>query len=159
MTQIFIWMQGKVYAVNTHTPHSEISSAVWILKKKKEQNISRCRRVKILSESMERLLYSEDNTASFPSVSRGKQFTFLMAWCHVHSAIVQKVRLTPTWKSQRKAGLAELLQNKYEQSASTWSKSPFTDKEEHGNSSLAVDLAYIAQICSLMWHYLLLYCI
>lgn len=39
---------------------------------------------------MERLLYWEDNTDSFPlSAARDKQFTFLLAWGHVHSAIVQ----------------------------------------------------------------------
>lgn len=84
---------------------------------------------------MERLLSWEDNTASFPFASKSKQFTFLMAWGHVHSAIVQKVCLTLTWKSQRKVGLTELLQYKEEPSVSTWgdseiSKSLVTDKED-----------------------------
>lgn len=53
----------------------------------------------------------------------------------MHSAIVQKVCLTLTWKSQRKVGLTELLQYKEEPSVSTWgdseiSKSLVTDKED-----------------------------
>lgn len=44
----------------------------------------------MFGKDMERFLYWEDNAASFPlSAARDTQFTFLLAWSHVHSAIVQ----------------------------------------------------------------------
>ena len=94
-------------------------------KKLKTKLIFRGVRVKTFSEDMERFLYWEDNTASFPlSAATDKQFTFLLAWGHVHSAIVQSPK-----------GLSDPDREKPEKGGTHWATAIQKKKKKEQNAS------------------------